>query len=201
MKRILLTMAFTISLTIAMAQTTHTITASGLTYSPATINVNVGDTVEFTVGAGHPTREVSQATWQSNGTTALPGGFDFPSGNAKVYIATAKTYYYVCTSHVGQGMKGQIVAQNTVGQDEHKLVEIEIFPNPVGEVLNFSLNLDEALKTATIYDLSGKATKTLDLTLSTDEVRSFDISDLNAGSYILKIENGNTAKEIRFVKK
>ncbi len=77
------------------------------------------------------------------------------------------------------------------------LVYIEIFPNPVGEVLNFSLNLDEALKTATIYNLSGKAVKTLDLTQSTDEVRSFNISDLKAGSYILKIENGNTAKEIR----
>jgi plastocyanin len=201
MKKLVLTMALALWLSVAMAQTTHQVTSSGLTYTPGTLTVNVGDTVEFMVGAGHPTREVSQATWQSNGTTALPGGFDFPSGNAKVYIATAKTYYYICTSHAAQGMKGQIVAQNTVGADEHQLVDIEIFPNPVGEVLNFSLNLDEALKTATIYNLSGKAVKTLDLTQSADEVRSFNISDLKAGSYILKLENGNTAKEIRFVKK
>lgn len=201
MKKLVLTIAFTVSVTIAMAQTTHQVTNQSLSYVPQTITVNVGDTVEFKVGPTHPTLEVDQATWQANGTTALSGGFSVPSGNGKVFIATAKTYYYVCTNHVSAGMKGQIVAQATVGDHENKLVEIEIFPNPVGEVLNFSLNLDAALKTATIYDLSGKAVKTLDLTTSTDQVRSFDISDLNTGSYILKIENGNTAKEIRFVKK
>ena len=201
MKKLVLTLAFTISVTIAMAQTTHQVTNQSLSYVPQTITVNVGDTVEFKVGSTHPTLEVSQATWQADGTTALAGGFSVPSGNGKVYIATAKTYYYVCTNHVSAGMKGTIVAQGTVGQEENKLVEIEIFPNPVGEVLNFSLNLDVDLKAATIYDLSGKAVKTLDLTSSTDQVRSFDISDLTAGSYILKIENGNTAKEIRFVKK
>lgn len=200
MKKLVLTLAFTISVTIALAQTTHQVTNQSLAYVPQTITVNVGDTVEFKVGSTHPTLEVSQATWQADGTTALAGGFSVPSGNGKVFIATAKTYYYVCTNHVSAGMKGTIVA-NSIGQDENKLVEIEIFPNPVGEVLNFSLNLDEDLKTATIYDLSGKAVKSLDLTTSTDQVRSFNISELTAGSYILKIENGNTAKEIRFVKK
>ncbi len=201
MKKLVLTIAFSISVTIAMAQTTHQVTASGLSYTPDSITVNVGDTVEFMVGSTHPTLEVSQATWQANGSTGLSGGFAVPSGDGKVFIATAKTYYYICENHIGAGMKGQIVAQSTVGVEETKLVEIEIFPNPVGEVLNFSLNLDDALKTATIYDLSGKAVKSLDLTTSTDQIRSFDISDLKTGSYILKIENGNTAKEIRFVKK
>ncbi len=99
-------------------------------------------------------------------------------------------------------MKGQIIAQNvSVDSDEHKLVEIEIFPNPVGEVLHFSLNRDEDLKTAVIIDISGRVVKTLDLTEGNDMIRSYNISGLQAGSYILKIENGNTAKEIRFVKK
>ncbi len=200
MKKLVLTIAFTVSVTIAMAQTTHQVTNQSLSYVPQTITVNVGDTVEFKVGSTHPTVEVSQTTWQADGSTPLSGGFSVPSGDGKVFIATAKTYYYVCSNHISAGMKGTIVAQTTVGQDENKLVEIEIFPNPVSEVLNFSLNLDDALKTATIYDLSGKAVKSLDLTTSTDQIRSFDISDLTTGSYILKIENGNTAKEIRFVK-
>ncbi len=92
MKRVLLTLVLAFSLSIAMAQTTHTITASGLIYSPDNISVSVGDTVVFNVTSAHPTLEVSQATWQANGTTALPGGFDYPGGSGKLYIANAKTY-------------------------------------------------------------------------------------------------------------
>ena len=202
MKRILLTMALAISLSIAMAQTTHMINAVNLDYVPDSIVVSVGDTVQFNAGPAHPTREVNQATWQANGTTAISGGFDFPNGNGKVYIGSAKTYYYVCTSHVGSGMKGRIFANTiSIDENENQLMEIEIFPNPVGEVLNFNLNMDSDLKSARIFDLSGKVVKQLDLSTSNDNVRSYNVSDLKAGSYILKIENGNTAKEMRFVKK
>lgn len=89
--------------------TTHVVTNSGLTFTPADISVNVGDTVVFNIGNSHNAVEVSKATYDSRGMMSN-GGFNVPFGGGSIVITEAKTYYYVCQPHVNFDMVGTITA-------------------------------------------------------------------------------------------
>ena len=88
--------------------TIHTVTTPGFNFSPSTLNIALGDTVEFSIGTAHNVLEVSQATWNANGNTPLPGGFSLPFGGGTLMLQNSGTYYYVCEPHAGGGMKGTI---------------------------------------------------------------------------------------------
>lgn len=90
----------------------QTITSAGLTFTPASLTITQGDTVTWAVGATHPVLEVSMATYNANGSTGN-GGFSIPSGNGFQVFNTPGTYYYICTNHIGAGMKGTITVNAT----------------------------------------------------------------------------------------
>ena len=78
---------------------THTITNSGFTFSPSSITINVGDTVNFNLASMHTAREVDQATWNADGTTSN-GGFDLPFGGGTVVLTQAGyTILFVSLMH------------------------------------------------------------------------------------------------------
>ncbi len=85
----------------ARAATTHQVEIAGFKYSPAELNVAVGDTVVFTNTDGAP-----------HTATALDGSFDtkrLRRGNsAEVVIEKAGTFEYKCTFH--PNMRGKIIA-------------------------------------------------------------------------------------------
>src|SRR5688572_11861377 len=83
----------------AASATTFTITNSGNSFAPASMTIAVGDTVVFVLTSTHDAREVSQTTWNSNGTTSLTGGFQTAFGGGTVFPAQLGigTHYYVCT--------------------------------------------------------------------------------------------------------
>ncbi len=93
-----------------------TITNSGNTFSPATITITFGDTINFVLASVHDAREVSKVTWDANGNTAFSGGFQTPSGGGFIYPAqlAVGTHYYVCTPHAVVGMKGVIIVQDCI---------------------------------------------------------------------------------------
>ncbi len=94
--------------------TVWTVNNSGTTYTPATITINLGDTVNFSIDGSHNALEVSQSTWNANGNTALSGGFQTSYGGGIVLPAqlSVGTHYYVCVPHASMGMKGTIIVQN-----------------------------------------------------------------------------------------
>lgn len=115
MKKFTLSLVVMLLLLVFQASATIvTITNSGLVYTPDSIAINFGDTVDFVLTGSHPTREVSKATWDVNGTTLLPGGFDItnPTGG-RITGLLPGNHYYVCTNHAGAGMKG-IITVNPV---------------------------------------------------------------------------------------
>lgn len=94
---------------------THTVVDAGFSFSPATLTINLGDTVVFSISPAHNVVEVTQTTWNNNGNTSN-GGFTLPFGGGTLVIGIVGTYYYVCSPHAAMGMKGQItVAQTSIG--------------------------------------------------------------------------------------
>jgi len=91
-----------------------------------------------------------------------------------------------------------IVTDPTSVDDELNFSLSSVYPNPANDVLSVNLgNGFDANSTITIYDLSGKALKTLDVAArSTNEVIS--VSDLSNGTYMLNIRKGNQLRTKKF---
>jgi plastocyanin len=124
--------------------TQHTVTNVGTTFSPATLPINIGDTVVFSLASSHNAVQVSLATWTANQNTALPGGFSVPFGVGSVAFPTEGIYYYVCHPHASIGMKGIILVGNvspvTNVTNENPLMSV--FPNPTADFITISYTLN-----------------------------------------------------------
>ena len=85
-----------------------TVTAPGLSYSPSTINIYAGDTINFNIGLSH---DVVRTT-TLGGCTNFAGGFTLPFGGGLLLpstaIGTVGTYYIKCSPHCGAGMTAVI---------------------------------------------------------------------------------------------
>lgn len=170
---------------------TVTITNSGTTFSPGTITINLGDDVNFSISNTHNAVEVSQATYNANGTTPLSGGFSVPFGGGTVPAdkLTPGIHYYVCTPHAGFGMKGTItVLDLTEIADNTTKSGISIFPNPSNG--SFQLKLDNSLSAKKydlgIYSLKGEKVYAQP-NIQQKNLTDIEISDLPKGVYIVRL--------------
>jgi plastocyanin len=75
------------------------VVTSGLSFSPSSLTIAVGDTVDFRIGAGH------NLAWGCSGDTF--------SGSYSQTFTTAGSYNYCCTFHSDGhgGMTGVIIVQ------------------------------------------------------------------------------------------
>ena len=184
----------------AGAQQTHTINSSVNSFTPATLTVNVGDQVQFNAGANHPVLEVSQATWDANGTTPLTGGFSFPNGSGTFTPATAGTVYYVCTSHVQLGMKGTITVNLPTAINDNDLNKGKLYPVPAGDYLIYEAKSTQPVDEIKIMDLTGKPVILLENPVQSSEKLRIDVSKLNKGLYIIRIRSGENISVKKFLK-
>jgi len=155
--------------------TTHTITTSGFTFSPDSLVITVGDTIQFNIAAMHNALEVSKATYDSNSNTSN-GGFSVPFGGGPLLLTSAGKHYYVCQVHASLHMKGIIVVN----------------PTTIGS-LTIQSQIDQDGNLATDGD---RAPKNWNLSLYKDSVlpdnlvqsnisaSSLILNDLPAGSYV-----------------
>ncbi len=91
----------------------HQISTNGMIFSPDSLQVFEGDTIEFIIANGHTATQVDEAAWIANENTP-DGGFDFNAGTHQ-YIASKSdvgTVYYVCRFHISSGMKGKIIVNS-----------------------------------------------------------------------------------------
>ncbi|MFV0539777.1 MAG: leucine-rich repeat domain-containing protein [Aestuariibaculum sp.] len=75
-----------------------------------------------------------------------------------------------------------------------KTVQFNLYPNPVNDVLNVSLDNPTALKAITIYNILGK-------TVLHSKEAQISVSSLQAGVYILKMETLEGSATKRFIKR
>ena len=144
MKRILffaVLMASTLGIGFAA---THTVTNSGFTFSPDSINIAAGDSVKFVLASTHNAIEVTKATWDINGNTAKAGGFSVPMGGGKVAFPTDGTHYYVCFPHAHLGMKGVIIVGSgitPIPTVSDIIPSMSVYPNPASDFITISYTL------------------------------------------------------------
>ncbi len=128
--------------------TKYTITSPGMVFSPSTLTARVGDTILFAVSATHTATQVSQNTWNSNGTTVLPGGFDYNPGNHEYVIKPSDvgTIYYICVPHVTMGMKGRIFVEDALGVEPAvaATAQLKVFPTLTTEGETLTIEFPEA---------------------------------------------------------
>ena len=204
MKRIIFTSIFLIAFYIVtQAQTTHTISISGLSFSPSSLNISVGDNVQFNGNSTHPIAEVSMETWNANGDTPLAGGFSFSTGVGNKTFNTIGTFYYICENHYSSGMKGEITVSAVTSIDiiqESK--EFNIFPNPLNKdflTISYYQN-NSSIIAITIFDITGKRKIVRSEKLINNQI-IIDCSELITGIYIVQINLDDQITSTKLVKK
>lgn len=192
MKKFTLCLLF-FSIGLAGYSTTWTITDSGFTFSPATLTIQQGDTVIFNILSEHNSVEVTQTTWNANGTTPMPGGWSLPFGGGMVPQAnlTVGTHYYVCQPHVFMGMKGRIIVQmSTSVHDSPVLSSISIYPNPSNGRIHLQMDRDQLSNHSGLEIFDAHGVRVYAITnldgRTEDEI---DLSHLNQGLYFIKLYN------------
>jgi len=175
---------------IITAQTKVTVTVASNTFSPSSIVISSGDTVEFINTSGSHWVDGTQTTFSSN-----PASFDNQSQAGagwtyKQVLTVAGSYDYRCGIHTS--MTGTITVQPAVNvSEEENTNPITFYPNPTVNSLSFNNVIN--LKQVKIYSLNG--IEVLNTSLIKKEL---DISNLTSGVYfvIMILEKGEKTKKL-----
>lgn len=178
---------------------------NGFTYSPDDLVVNVGDVVIIEAENFHPLQQVSATTWNNNGNTPLPGGFSSTSPFTLTITAgmAGSTIYYVCSAHVGSGMKGKITVNVASAVSDNRVLDYNftVFPNPVTNQSRLNISTKKPGRVSvTLYDITGKIVQHLvDTNVQPGEFNiPFRGINLQKGTYIVRMRTsmGSLQKQI-----
>lgn len=169
-------------LTSTLSANAQTINQSGFSFNPDVITVQAGATITFQIGSPHNATEVSQATWNANGTAPLPGGFLFMAGTNS-FQPTVGTHYYLCSVHPSS-MKGRIIVDPNTGIDEAGKEVAIVFPNPAGSELVLGEGSEGRL--AILIDAEGREAHRFTVASNA----RLDVSAVPAGTYTLRVLDG-----------
>lgn len=163
------------------------ITTTGLSFTPDSLIVHVGDQVTFNCDfAMHPLQEVSAATWSANGSAALSGGFSATSGNTlTVPMTQAGTRYYVCTVHVQAGMKGRIFVTAPSGIEALAATVAATYPNPATRQIHVITGKETDLQYI-LTDMMGRAVINGTGHVGPMGYLTLDVSAIADGEYVLQ---------------
>lgn len=177
-----------------MAQTTHNIDWSTQVGANASLTINVGDEIVWTV-----TDQLTHNVVSSD--PAAPTGFgsaDLTNGQTYSFTFTsAGVFDYECSYHVAT-MAGTITVEGTASIDEQELVGFNIYPNPASDIIN--LNAQENIESVTIYNMMSQEVMNH---ISSEKMNSLElnISNLENGTYFLKIKSGNRVGVRKLIKR
>jgi plastocyanin len=210
MKKLILFGAFALLISGFSSGASVTIINSGFTFSPDDVTINFGDTVNFQLASIHTAVEVSQATWNANGNTPLPG-FSVPFGGGQVTGLTAGVHYYVCTPHASGGMKGKITVNGPSAINDYAaaIEKINIYPNPTSGKFTLQIVGSDAQSgnwsgndqqtSVEIFNILGE--KIYDLpAFTSQEPNEIDLTSFMDGIYFVRINDRQKIYTERLIK-
>ncbi len=86
---------------------------------------------------------------------------------------------------------------NTVGLKEQSLISASIYPNPVNEILYVSINNNDVPYSVSITNLMGESIIELKNVTATTPIKT---TELQAGTYLIKITSSIGSNTVRFMK-
>ncbi|MCC7501493.1 MAG: T9SS type A sorting domain-containing protein [Flavobacteriales bacterium] len=183
-----------VSLTIAaQGQITHELVVEDDEFNPPSLTIALGDHVHITwdnsVQNDHDVTQISEATWNVNGTTLLPGGFQFgvgtPNPGTDFTITPTATAWYICTIHASMGMKGVINVTGGNGIEEATAQELyQLAPNPANTTVTV-VSPNSGAFNVRFTDAAGRLC--MDRTLNAE--RTVDVSTLTEGLYLVEFRD------------
>jgi len=184
------------------AQTTYPVNVANYAFSPANLNIMVGDEVVWTNTGGTHNVDGQKSVFPNN-----PVSFGNSLGSGWTYsftFNTPGTYKYHCDPHAAFGMTGQIVVSPlTTGVIENltdNSGRILLYPNPASQYIELKIPANYSpLKTLKVYSLAGAVIDEQAFEGNSLSLR-YDISKYRSGIYFIEI-NAQTRKDIlKFVK-
>jgi plastocyanin len=176
--------------------TVHTVSVLSSSFSPALVNVEVGDTVKWIhTGGSHTTT-----------STAVPSGaatWDSPiTPNVTMFsykVTEAGTYDYICTPH---GFTGQIIATIPTGiESPDASVNFNVY-----SIRPSVFNIEYTLKTSadikiSLFDITGKLVKDMPVSFQNtgEHLNTLYFDDLQNGIYIIQLLAGNQRVSKRII--
>ncbi len=110
-----------------------------------------------------------------------------------VYAKDTNTYKMTMISYTGGAQSKTVISFGaTSGIDSKQLSSVNVYPNPVNGVLN--VDIDKVVTSIQVYDMFGKA-----VAFSTDSP-SIELSDLNAGVYLLIVTTNEGTFQQKIIK-
>ncbi len=170
------------------------IQVSNFAFSPANVNVNVGDTVRWEWMSGsHTTTSLtipdSAALWDEM-ITSMHVSYEY-------VVTDTGVYNYKCTPHFGMGMVGAFTAQ-MVSTGENQLskgpggnstIEYDLFPNPVIDYIVIRIDGQSDMELdIELTNISGKRIFLTRRNVSGNVfMERFNLGELSCGIYIMQV--------------
>jgi plastocyanin len=187
MKSLYLFLSITFLLVFQSQAQIHTVTQSGNTFSPQTLQVHVGDTVRWIwTGGSHTTTSVNipvgASTWNSPLNSTVTS-YDY-------VVEFAGMYNYVCVPHQSMGMTGTIEALLPTNLEEQQVENMSVFPNPFEEYISVRLPQDnQSAKGILVWDITGKIIHT-DFS-GFESTYLLNTGSWQSGTYVLNVYVGS----------
>tara|TARA_B110000090_G_C13298887_1_gene414961 strand:+ start:64 stop:648 length:585 start_codon:yes stop_codon:yes gene_type:complete len=185
MKKLIIIISLLISATAGFTQSTHALTATDYYFSPDTLYVQQGDTIELLNNGYHSITEVDSTDWANN-TANHNGGFyvgvGAPTLSSKFTIDNEGVYYNLCFPHAAMGMKSIIIVEGTTTSvnELNSEQKIQVYPNPASNSITV-----ENTSTVKIYNMMGQV---LFAKSNLTSLEKIDISFLPKGIYNVVLE-------------
>jgi plastocyanin len=183
--------------------TVHTITVSDFQFNPTTLNVMIGDTIEWQwINGSHTTTSGNipsgASSWDSQINSANP---------VFTYVVTvAGSYTYFCQPH-SVIMGGTFTASTPVGvtpKPGSKEMGVSIYPNPVQRYATIDLkNIPASTKYVKIevYDILGNQYHDNDYRVTRNDMKVVvDLEKLNSGFGFINIITNDKKQIFRIIK-
>ncbi|MDR0431608.1 MAG: family 43 glycosylhydrolase [Tannerellaceae bacterium] len=127
-----------------------------------------------------------------NDNSPYPGGGAIYSNNSGSSFRREANRTLMFQTFIGE--------KKSAGFNLNSDVDFDVYPNPMDKVLNISVNDINAGSEIKIYDTAGNKFISKRITDTSAQNITIDVSSLNSGVYIVKLDNDKVLKTIKMVK-
>ena len=146
------------------------------------------------------TNSQSSTTLTASGATTYSWSSGCVTPTCVVSPTVTTTYTVAGVSNGCAAVKTAVVTVKsctTTGIDTYNIAnQVNIFPNPANEFLNISLGLLSGIKTAELYDVSGRLVMAKDTEGTSLQL---DLTSIEKGSYFVKVMNDKAVVAVKMV--